>query len=67
MTGGVNIYLYECQSIDPCVPYKEKLLYSAFLWIGFNCLNATEPLRGDSLNFTYVCLSVCVISNQNIY
>ena len=28
----------------------EKLkLYSPFLWIGFNCINATEPLRGDNL------------------
>ena len=23
-----------------------------FLWMGFNCLKATEPLRGDSLLFT---------------
>ena len=22
------------------------------LWMGFNCLKATEPLRGDSLLFT---------------
>ena len=24
----------------------------AFLWIGFNCINATEPLRSGSLHFT---------------
>ena len=23
-----------------------------FLWMGFNCLKATEPLRGGSLLFT---------------
>ena len=27
-------------------------LYDPFLWMGFNCLKATEPLRGDSLLFT---------------
>ena len=30
----------------------EKRLYGPFLWIKFNCLKATEPLRGDSLRFT---------------
>ena len=29
-----------------------KKLYSPFLWMGFNCLKATEPLRGGSLLFT---------------
>ena len=23
-----------------------------FIWMGFNCLKATEPLQGDSLLFT---------------
>ena len=27
-------------------------LYGPFLWVGFNCLKATEPLQGDSLLFT---------------
>ena len=27
-------------------------LYDPFLWMGFNCLKATEPLRGSSLLFT---------------
>ena len=27
-------------------------LYSPSLWMGFNCLKATEPLRGGSLRFT---------------
>ena len=38
---------------------KNKLIVSnfpnftvPFLWMGFNCLKATEPLRGDSLLFT---------------
>ena len=30
---------------------KKKKLYAPFLWIGFNCLKATEPLRGDRLLF----------------
>ena len=30
----------------------QKLLYGTILWIGFNSLKATEPLRGDSLLFT---------------
>ena len=32
------------------IAYKKKLkLYGPFLWIGFNFLEAAEPLRGDSL------------------
>ena len=27
-------------------------LYGSFLWMGFNCFTATEPLQGDSLPFT---------------
>ena len=30
---------------------KKNKLYGPFLWIGFNCLKATEPLRGDRLLF----------------
>ena len=29
----------------------KKKLYGTFLWMGFNFLKATEPLRGDSLLF----------------
>ena len=29
-----------------------KKLYGLFLWMGFSCLKATEPLRGGSLLFT---------------
>ena len=31
--------------------YFKKELYRPFLWMKFNCLKATEPLRGDSLLF----------------
>ena len=31
---------------------KNKRLYDPFLWIGFNCLKAAEPIVGDSLLFT---------------
>ena len=30
----------------------EKKLYGPFLWMGLNCLNATETLEGGSLLFT---------------
>ena len=30
---------------------KTLKLYGPFLWIGVNCLKATEPLRGDRLLF----------------
>ena len=30
----------------------EKSFLAPFLWIGFNCLKAAEPLGGDSLLFT---------------
>ena len=31
---------------------KNLKLYGPFLWMGFNCLKAAEPPRGDSLLFT---------------
>ena len=31
---------------------KLKKLYGPFLYIGFNCLKAIEPLRGGSFLFT---------------
>ena len=33
------------------VDLKEKKLCYPFLWMGFNCLKATETLRGGSLFF----------------
>ena len=33
-------------------PLKKQKLYGSFLWMGFNCLRATEPLQGGSLLFT---------------
>ena len=32
--------------------YKKKLYGLFFLWMRFNCLKASEPLRGGSLLFT---------------
>ena len=32
--------------------FWKKKLYGPFLWMGFNCLKATEPLRGGTLLFT---------------
>ena len=36
-------------SLTSAVTFKP---YDPFLWMGFNCLKATEPLRRDSLLFT---------------
>ena len=38
-------------SIDH-VYFKTFTFEKNFLWMGFNCLKATEPVRGDSLLFT---------------
>ena len=35
-----------------CVNFFKEKLYGPFLWMGFNCLKATEPLRGGTLLFT---------------
>ena len=35
-----------------CYFFLKKKLYGPFLWMGFNCLKATEPLRGGTLLFT---------------
>ena len=32
--------------------HMKNKLCDPFLWMGFNCSNATESLRGDSLLFT---------------
>ena len=37
---------------------KKKNFFTLFLWMGFNFLKATEPLRGDSLLFTSKSLGV---------
>ena len=39
------------KSIAWKVSITTKKLYGPFLWIGLNCLKATEPQRGDSLLF----------------
>ena len=43
---------------------KNLNLYGPFLWIGFNCLKATEPLRGRSLQ---ICLFYNFISPLTAY
>ena len=32
----------------------KKKLYGPFLWMGFNCLKAIEPLQGGTLLFTLI-------------
>ena len=32
--------------------FLKKKLYGPFLWMGFNCLKATEPLQRGTLRFT---------------
>ena len=44
ITFSYNKYNFQKKSI--------KKLYGPFLWMGFNCLKATELLRGGSLLFT---------------
>ena len=41
-------YFYSIQT----VLILDLKLYDPFLWVGFNCFRATEPLRGGSLLFT---------------
>ena len=31
---------------------KNLKLYGPYLWMGLNCLKATQPLQGDSLLFS---------------
>ena len=49
--GNASYTLHEtCDSfIDKL---KKNKLHDPFLWMGFNCLKATDPLRGGSLLFT---------------
>ena len=35
--------------------FKKKKNNNPFFWMGFNCLKAIEPLRGDRLLFTTRC------------
>ena len=39
-------------SSNVALEYSFKKVCGPFLWMGLNCLKATEPLRGDSLLFT---------------
>ena len=48
-------YLYIASHTKPsllCKVLNKRKLYRPFLWMGFNCLKATQPLQGGSLLFT---------------
>ena len=47
-------YLSKRNLIKHTCSWRDKLLknYGPFSWMGFNCLKATEPLRGGSLLLT---------------
>ena len=44
----------------------KKTLYGPFLWMGFNCLMAAEPLRGGSLLFAnkFHLINICSTSER---
>ena len=53
-----KVYLLPKNSDQLSIPnigllYLLNLLYGLFLWMGFNCLKATNPLRGGSLRFAF--------------
>ena len=52
--GSSRDTLYQELGLEYLQPKKrkKKKLYSPYSWMGFNCLKATEPLRGDNLLFT---------------
>ena len=55
---AVLVTIYQSQSkhsrlvLQRNLKKKTNKVYAPFLWIGFNCLAATEQLRGDSILFT---------------
>ena len=50
MNPSIKIKLVHSFTI--VILFLKKNLYGPFLWMGFNCLKAIEPLRGGSLLFT---------------
>ena len=44
-------------NIFPSIRSSIKKNFDSFLWMGLNSLKATEPLRGDSLLYTYQAFS----------
>ena len=48
----MNTYMSSCVIGIIDKKKKKKKLYDSFLWMEFNCLKSTEPLRGGSLLFT---------------
>ena len=47
-----NLFLALVMEIHLMQSILVKTLWFLFLWMGLNCLKATEPLQGDSLLFT---------------
>ena len=49
----IKDYILLTESNKYQIPYDlyDLKLYDPFLWMGFNCLKATEPLQGGSLLF----------------
>ena len=52
-TLALESFLIKIAGLQAFTPFftehLKKRLYGPFLWIGFNCIKATEPLRGYSL------------------
>ena len=44
-------------NIFPSIRSSIKKNFDSLLWMGFNSLKATEPLRGDSLLYIYQAFS----------
>ena len=60
---AVFLAIYQLQSKRSRLELQKKPSFKKkrcdpFLWMGFNCLNAIEPLRGHSLLFTNKCPGV---------
>ena len=49
------------------IDQKTLKFYGLFLWMGFNCLIATEPLRGDSLLFIRIIEFLRILLQNCIY
>ena len=47
-----KILVLYLQTEEEWVTTQLKKLYGPFLWMGFNCIKATESLRGSNLLFT---------------
>ena len=54
------------RSCDSCFGFTKENLYGPFLWMGFNCLKAAEPLGGGSLLFAtnFHLINICSTSGR---